>query len=429
MPESKRSYNYAGDFELVKCDFTTRDNASYDFKALIGEIHLYEDMFASSISVDMSLMDAVDIINNLDVSGGEKLTLHFVTAGMDKGIEVDLYLYKISPPIEHNTKSNVVTMHFCSEEKIKNSMIKISKSYNGIISDIVPKIISDYLDSEKTIYIDESRDRRHVVVPRWRPFYLINWLSKRAVSAEYNGAGFLFYETCDGYNFRSLDSLVDPDQSDNKPKKTLRYTQENLDAGEQTSNSFHNIKMLDIKSNTNIIEAIETGLFGATLESYDLYKKKRFVDDYSYRRDFGNFKHLEPNTKRTGIGDMYLIGTGQDYDEFLESRYTFTHLNSGAWENYKGDYARNWVNSRNTYLQSIAQIIIEATIDGDTSLHVGDKINVTLPSNSSVDANNYKNQKLSGVYLVTALRHTISKDKLQTTIELSKDTWGIPLRK
>lgn len=428
MPVSQRTYNYSGDYELTKCNFVTREGASYDFKAIFAEIHFYEDIFAPSTSIDLVIIDALDLINNLDIAGGEKLVLHFVTAGMDKGVEVELLLYKVSPPMQHNEKTNVSTFHFCSKEKLKNSMVKISQSYDGTIAEIVPKVIKNYLDSDKDVFIDETRDIRHVVVPRWKPFYFINWLSKRAVSSENNGASYLFYETAEGFNFRSLDSLINPEDPDNAPRKTLNYTSENLSADSKSKDSFHNIKILDIKSNTNILESIESGLYGSTVETFDLLKKKRYVDDYKYRRDFAKFKHLEPNSKTGGIGDMYLIGNEQDYDDYPEARYVFAGLNYSAWDNYSGDYSRNWVNSRNTYLQSISQILIDVTVDGDTSLHIGDKVDITIPSNTSIDVNDFKNKKLSGTYLVTALRHTMTKEKLVTTLELSKDTWGTPLK-
>ena len=48
-----------------------------------------------------------------------------------------------------------------------------------------------------------------------KPFQLITWLASESMSGESeessggNSAGFFFYQTKDGFNFRSIDSLVE----------------------------------------------------------------------------------------------------------------------------------------------------------------------------------------------------------------------------
>ena len=52
----------------------------------------------------------------------------------------------------------------------------------------------------------------HLVMGMFRPFECINLVAKKSVSGRGNniGAKFMFYENKDGFNFKSLESLLQP---------------------------------------------------------------------------------------------------------------------------------------------------------------------------------------------------------------------------
>ena len=64
--------------------------------------------------------------------------------------------------------------------------------------------------STKKIETDNTVFPFDMYVPNWRVFDFFNWMSIRSIP-EYkkDSIGFLFYETFDGYNFKSIDKLLE----------------------------------------------------------------------------------------------------------------------------------------------------------------------------------------------------------------------------
>ena len=74
----------------------------------------------------------------------------------------------------------------------------MSKSYSGLTSEIVDKILRDekLINTKKDIFIDETSRLRKFVAPNKRPNDFIKSLVRESTSKKYNGSPhYLFYET------------------------------------------------------------------------------------------------------------------------------------------------------------------------------------------------------------------------------------------
>ena len=130
-------------------------------------------------------------------------------------------------------------LHFCSTEMLRNDRIRLSRTYQGVVSDIVTDVLKNHLETTKPLDIAETLDLHHFIAPNIRPYHLISDLvskaqsmplmkskggpkGKTASSTIFKGrhSDFLFYETAireddsGGFKFKpALDKSDSPSLS------------------------------------------------------------------------------------------------------------------------------------------------------------------------------------------------------------------------
>ena len=187
-----------GQVNLKQCVIQHGDDAFYDISPIVSEIHFFEDIEELGVTGWLQMVDNVNIIRNGVVVGEELLWLKFETAGaseagiqnfaVDYSSRCPLYIHKIeeitSPTTNYGTTTQSVLeyrLHFCSTEMITNDRIKISKAYQGTISDIVKQVMEKDLGVvKKPVTVTETEDMHHFVVPNLRPFDFLLSLASRA---------------------------------------------------------------------------------------------------------------------------------------------------------------------------------------------------------------------------------------------------------
>ena len=145
---------YAGDFNLEEALLISPTGNVTDLltDVVIVEMNIFEDMFKSSITGSIIVTDTNDIVSKIPIVGQEYLTLKIrtPTLTLEKDIidftENPFAVHKISLRRELTTGGQTYELKFISQEAIKNSQRKISKSYSGNkanIGDIVFDLLSE----------------------------------------------------------------------------------------------------------------------------------------------------------------------------------------------------------------------------------------------------------------------------------------------
>ena len=120
-------------------------------------------------------------------------------------------IYKIEDvPKISKCKRTILNIYFCSQEMYYSSIHRVSQAFSGNIEAGVQEIVRNkgYLNSKKQLHIEPTRTNTKLVIPNLRPLSAINFLAKNSTSQLYNNTGYVFYETPDGFHFRSLESLL-----------------------------------------------------------------------------------------------------------------------------------------------------------------------------------------------------------------------------
>ena len=329
-----------------------------------------------------------------------------------------------------DTTKSMVTIDLVSKEFILNEKIRLNTRFDGKISDHVRKILTDpkFLGTKKKLDIEETYNTYNFIGNNKKPYYAMNWLSKKAVpnipNADGNTAGYFFFETSEGFKFKSIDSMLSQEK-----KKSLIYTQtpdtrsENIPSGYDGKIIEHNIdNRVDVK------EKLKMGAFSNKIIIFDPFNCYYEVINPNAQEIERNLKKagkelpkLNPEFNRTEAGKDFsrttymLVDTGT-----LPEGSTKQQIEKSKEVNFDSKKILNQAIMRYNQLYSIKTTI---TIPGDFSLHAGDAIFIDNPSLSDEKTQGV-DREFGGLYIIADLCHYVSTKETYTKLNLVRDSFG-----
>jgi uncharacterized Zn finger protein len=405
---------------------------------MVVELSYYEDLYAFSVSGSIILKDAVGLVEQLKLDGNEFITLVYGKTKRQKTedkLSRIFRIYKIGDrkPLG-NLNAEYVTLYFCSETLLLSEQVKISKGYvgkkiatsknnTGIVNNILIEKLK--VDPDKINVIEETIGTYDFVVPRLKPFEAISWLSTYArPSGNQLGADMVFFETKDGFNFRSLQSMLKQE-----PYATYKYQPKNLNFdnksfGENiiTVLDFELVKSFDALDSTN------SGLYANRLISIDPTTKSYKVTNFSYESYAEKTKSkngnpvIAPSTNALGVKQT------EAYDSRLKVAFTNSnqkdveYIKERQGSTAKDIYIETYVPNRTAQIALANYTVVKLVVPGDSDVTVGKTINFNFYSLQVKNARKL-DEHFSGKYLITAVRHVIQPPgTYQTFIEMAKES-------
>lgn len=420
---------------IDKIDIVSNKNQSKNVSVAGGTIRLmyYESILQDSIKATITFADTGNSIDNktviegLPMVGQEKVFLKF-RDNNEQTLNLVLYINKVTPLADDTTKS-MVQIDLASKEFIMNEKVRLNTRFDGKISDHIKKILTDqnYLGTEKNVDIEETSNNYNFIGNNKKPYYAMNWLSKRAVpnlpDAKGNTAGYFFFETSEGFKFKSIDSMLSQEK-----KKSIIYNQTpdsrgaNIPAG-------YDVKALDYSKDNrvDVQEKLKMGAFSTRTVLFDPF-------NCYYEVITPNAKEKEKSLKLAGKElpvlnpEFNKEGANKEF-----SRTTYMLLDKGTLpvgdskqqieksteENFDPKNILNQAIMRYNQLYSIMTTI---TIPGDFSLHAGDAVFIDAPELAPETKEVSKEN--GGLYIIADLCHYISPKETYTKLNLVRDSFG-----
>lgn len=394
--------NFAGDFDIVSMEIISKDIV-IDVRNLLVELNVYKDLFSDGITADIILSDSRNLPLYLPLVGDEILNLIFNTPiDGKKSAEISFQLPIISLKRESlKERQQLLVLNCISKSMLESSKTTISKSYNGKLhSEIIKDIFDTYLNPHNLeVDIEPSKYAENLVIPRYKPFEAIRFITQRAIST--NGtADFFFYEGRDSYKFKSLNTLYQQE-----PVATLSNNPAGLGFAVDLLKiiNFNHEISFDTKKN------VERGMLGSTVLSWDPDNKELVKTEFSYFDFFGRQAHL---------GNQKLV-----FDETELAN----PLNRIFFESVTTDTRSNeWRPQRQSSLQVINNNRIIVIVPGNTGLDVGEIVNFNIPSTEQHSGSilPQNDTRLSGKWLITSIRHKIDINNHVIVLDLAKESFG-----
>jgi len=394
-----------GDVEVDSINIINSTGNVFDLYNQFASITIFESIFTNTMSGEIVIVDALNLLENYSIIGQEKLIVKFKTAGKENLRVNQFNIYKISNRSQVKERVQTYILHFTSEETLLSLRQKISKAYSGRVSDIAGDIYTDYLDDgNKICYAEKTQSTKNCIIPYWTPLYALNFLTHSAISEDGN-INYTFFETLNKFYFVSLSYLYEA-----SPVRDYTYSPVNSSVN-TIDDVFRSVKSFNIKSSFDTINNISNGMFASKNRYVDFINKRYGDVNYNYEIDFDAKKHISPNKFTTNTGD------------FINRKYTHDYMSS-YYLTPTDDLNIETKNSlkRKSALYELSNVSLLLDVYGDSELECGHMINFHLPSSQPIYNEKVIDRYISGKFIITSIRHDITKDSYDMILEISKDS-------
>ena len=428
---------------------STDGNRTVDIRQGVVAFVYYENVLAPSLTATAIVVNTggtiagkdgkkQGIYNGLPLRGGERVIIKIAgnsksNKGLDFSRESTQYFYVGSiTNVTVDAEKEIFTLNLVSRESITNQTARVGKKFptSQNISESVRDIIKQYLKSDKIGTIDQTQNKYGFIGNLKKPFAIITWLASKSVA--YNGpgkdstAGFLFYETQEGFNFRSVDNLIDQSPF----SKDYSYSP-GVVKNDDPNKDFKILKY-NIDRNQDLLGKLRRGAYSS---------ERYYINPVSFKPDIRHFKSSDymgqDGINNLGQEQIVLPSISDDDSKSLgdaPTRIFVGMLDVGTIEKTTTDKGWNDPAERNAdpaksqaqatmrYNQLLSQIV-EITVPLNTNLFAGAIIRCIFPS---IDREKKKSPdaQSSGLYMISELAHYFDGKGSYTKLKLLRDSSG-----
>ena len=397
-------------------------------------IDYYEDILSPCITMTIDLMNAYSIFNGLPIRGGESVAMEIETVFGNFRLDGEkaMFVTKLSG-LDAQRKSESFTLHLTSKEALQNETVRCCKKYNNSnINTHVEDILTNTLQTTKIGKIEQTSNTYSFIGNNKKPFHILTWLGPKSISAysksgnsgkEAKGtSGFLFYENIDGFNFRSIDSLVANTQiqSSSANKENIfkyNYSGKGMIESNNLNNNFE-ILNYNYEQNIDLMKSLRVGMYVNKTYFYDMYNQELKIYKYSLKDEIKNATKLGANesiavSEQFGNSITRIMTRASDHG-ILDSKGTYEE--SGR-DNV--DMAKSFSRYNLLFTQAL-----NMNVPCNINLKAGDIIYAQFPKMEAGSSKEVDSEQ-SGNYLIKELRHHFSPNELVTSLRLVRDSYGL----
>jgi len=429
----------AGESKISLFEITSNYSGSLEIPSeSIYELNYYESILDNTVRVTSTIVDAggkdfsLFEDGSINLTVGEKVQLRMndgygfsLDFTGDKQLRIDK-----TRAIEESTNKMAFTIDLFSKESINNELeqYRVRQRFDGKISDSVEKILTEVLKTEKEVDIDPTLNNLSFIGtglrPLGLPLYKCAWLGARSVpdikDAKGNFAGFFFYETYEGFKFKSIDKLF----IDQEPKRKLVFTNS---IGEVPPG--YDAKILDFSfdNSFDMKSALTTGSQTAAkmkaVNSYESsYRENPFESSNQFNEDNTGGKEQPKIASDLKVQEQVsMISYKWDDPGFIVAGKNLKEqLPKSTFVNYNNDEIL-----RQSYMRynNLFSVKMSLTIAGDMSLRAGDLVHCDFAEISNKQEKTYSSKK-SGIYMIVDVCHRITRTGCHTRLNLVRESIG-----
>ena len=377
------------------------------------------------------------IYNGLPLRGGERVQIKIAgnsksNKGLDFSQNPTQYFYVASVTnVLLNEGTESFTLNLVSREAITNETMRVGKKFptSQKISGSVKDILENYLHADKIGDIEETQNTYGFIGNMKKPFTVITWLASKSVSGkakpgEDSSAGYVFYETQAGFNFVSIDKIMESSPYE------IDFTYKPGVISSDDPNKDFKILTYATNRNQDLIGKLERGAYSSV---------RYYVNPVSFAPTISVFNSNDYMGKANNLGDkeISLPKIDDDSDKTLgdlPSRIFVGMLDVGTLEKDASDEGWNDPVKRNAdparihsqsmmrYNQIFTQVV-DITVPLNTNLSAGSIIRCEFPQLSNVKRKQ-PDPEISGLYMIKELAHYFDGQGSYSKLKIVRDSFG-----
>ncbi len=410
-------------------------DGEYGMVAGIQSFDYYESIMSPSISVQVRILDVDGSLTAKGVYGGEKLAVKIKGVEDSEFKEKEFQLTTDKHELILNTigdltsgvKQQTATLQFVSKDLIKNETARINKRYVGNVTDSIKNILggSDVKDADKkginttkTLESDQAANNYAFVGNKHKAFDIIHRLQAKAGGSGFDDDsksdyGFLFFENHDGYHFKSMRALFEPEPE-------FEYTKL-----EGSSSTDFKIEDYNFSNGNDVVINLKSGLYNNEAIFVELDKTKITTVKF-------NMSDVEDLSFKPPELPIKLDG-----DQSKPSKIMLRVIDTGVHQHYEENSTKEkdrqpvadlpvYQNKAYARFALLNSQSLNITVGLNPDLRAGQTIMVKFPTTEyKKEMGDEKSNDISGKYLISHLRHEFEGGEFRTHLRLIRDLFTI----
>lgn len=414
--------------------FSNENKDSVDIRGGVPVLEYRESVLCPYITVDMTIIDTgtatkskdgskgtVGILESIKLQGTEKFKLKLEDQfgnQIDLSGDDDLRLAK-TVFAGKGVQQSSCSVRVVSKEAFDNCLTekRMTDSYLGKADVIVEQALKN-LGTVKEYSLETTRNEIQFNGDNRYPFEMCLDVQKVSVPEGIDSAGYLFWETSKGYNFKSLDKMFDT------TGKTIKKFEETGFADNRVSPGYNGkILRSSFLLINDMLKQFEEGAYATELDLFNPLSKEI------------TFQKITRTTPEEGNGiiaglDLPILSKEYRDKATLELHKTKDDgqkiIPGGGLANIGDisfDIVKTSVQSLQNYRQKFSSSV-NIVIDADLSLSAGDLVFCKFPETSQKKSQS-GSPKDSGIYMIADLCHYSTPTQAFTGLNLVRDSYGV----
>ncbi len=398
---------------------------------IMGKIlnfNYYESIYSSTVSGSIALEDvggAVEdektgvlatIKDGMKITGFEEVAFHVFNESGNLNFRNYPLIVTGSPSVDESNRQTVL-LNLASKTEIESSKKPLSRNYpEAPISDTILKILKDELKiSKDKLDIETTKNQDKIKGKNQPPLDVVTKMCRKSIPAKHEDPGYFFFETQDGFNFKSIDGLIDEgiksfSNEDYSKEHTFYYFASLAANLDNDNNNYKVLRTPLVRKDEDQLRALRTGMYNVRIIT-----RNRLTGEYKEE-----IKNLLSSTN---------LGEKQEKpvtNEVYCKSYTF-ELSPGQDDPGVSDVILNnpadYVPQANMRYSLLHSQMVDILIPCNLNLKAGEVIKLYLENITQGNKNDqiYNNLR-SGYYMICHLCHSFSQTNSYTSLTLLRDT-------
>lgn len=455
----------ARQFEVESILLVPIDGNTLDITQLVLEFSIYESINNPYVLGEIVIEDTtVNLLANLPIQGRERIIIKVKTPTFnDTTYEYDLSVSAIDARVISG-RQQVYKLNLMSYEGMVNEGVRIAGILRGSNDKVVKEILENVIDTKKEIAVEPAKFEQKWLPSLKRPFDFIYQLAPITISGNAKepttgtsqeratgdgegvsslktenlpkmsgSAGYVFFETHDGYVFKSLDQLAS-DGSDSFGGEATKYTYNYGPANDDKTEGTEHLKILDytFSNELNMLKQLREGIYSTVCVFFDVNKCYYEENIYKIKDTWEQMSHMGSQDNLPKEQQTLSEHSTRVMAQMINSEMFHEDPDTNGADNaaYK-DYNRYAIAQSNARYKLASNQELNITVPPNLTIRAGDKLELLFPNMTSDEdrKTNPYDEEHSGNYLIKNIGYNFTMRGAQprtgtTNITLIRDCFG-----
>ena len=460
----------ARQFEVESILLVPIEGKTLDITALVLEFGIYESINNPYILGEIVIEDTtINLLANLPIQGRERIIIKTTTPTFNDTVyEYDLSVSAIDTRIISG-RQQVYKLNLMSYEGMVNEGVRIAGILKGPNDEVVRKVLENVIETKKEIVVEPAQFPQKWLPSLKRPFDFIYQLAPITISAGVEApkrvgqsqeratgdgegagvsslktenlpkmsgsAGYCFFETHDGYVFKSLDQLAScGDNTDTFGGEAVKYTYNYGYVNTESKAGTEHLNILDytFSNELNMLKQLREGMYSTVCIFFDVNKCYYEENIYKIKDTWEQMSHMGSQDNLPREQQELSKHSTRVMSQMINSEMFHEDPDTNGADNaaYK-DYNRYSVAQSNARYRLASNQELNITVPPNLTIRAGDKLELLFPNMTSDEdrKTNPYDEEHSGNYLIKNIGYNFIMRGAQprtgtTNITLIRDCFG-----